>query len=320
MTKARPTVLQLCPFSADLEAGLAERFEPIRWFELALADQRAWLERYRRSVEAVVSGGHVGCSGELIEALPSLRIIAISGVGVDKVDIACANARGITVTTTPGAPTDDTADLAVGLVIALLRGIPAGDRHVRTGLWPQGELPLASKVTGRRFGIVGLGQIGSAVAARLSPFGPVAYTGPNRKEGVYSYYPDLSALARDSDVLIVTCPATADTYRMIDAGVLAALGSDAWLVNVSRGSIVDEAALIEALDAGRIAGAALDVFESEPEVSEALRLHPRVVLTPHIGSATVETRRRMAEQVLENLDAHFRTGLAGKNRPFTAGE
>ena len=305
MTTARPTLLQLCPFADFLEAGLAERFEVVRWFELSAGAQQDWLAAHAGAVQAVAAGAHIGCPNALMQALPALRVISINGVGLDKVDVPFARARGVRVATTVGGPTIDTADHAVGLIIALLREIPAADRHVRDGHWPQAERPLARKVSGRRFGIVGLGQIGSAVAERLAAFGPVSYTGPNEKDTPYCYVADLLTLARDSDVLIVTCPANAGTRHLVDAAVLDALGPESWLVNVARGSIVDEQALIAALEAQRIAGAALDVFECEPEVPEALRRNPRTVLIPHMGSATVETRRRMAEMVLENLDAVF---------------
>src|SRR3984957_11421739 len=165
MTQPRAAALQLCPFSAYLEAGLAERFEVIRWFSLNDADRSAWLQERAATVRAVVTGGHVGCSNALMMALPSLGVIAINGVGVDKVDVPLARSRGVRVGTTSGALTDDVADLAVGLIIALLRGIPAAEGYVRRGEWIKGEWPLGRKVSGRRFGIVGLGNIGSALAA-----------------------------------------------------------------------------------------------------------------------------------------------------------
>ena len=305
MNRPRIALLQLCPFSRELEAELGARFDVIRWFELSESRQQAWLAERAASAQAVATGGHLGCPNALIDALPALRIVAVNGVGVDKVDLAHARSRNVRVATTPGAPTDDTADLAVGLIIGLLRRIPAADRHVREGRWPAGDRPLARKVTGRRFGIVGLGQIGSAVAARLAPFGPVAYTGPNEKDAPWEYVPALNELARTCDVLIVTCPANRATEHLIDAEVLTALGPQGWLVNVARGSIVDEAALIDALLSGGIAGAALDVFDDEPHVPAALRECENVVLTPHMASATVETRGRMARQVLENLDEVF---------------
>lgn len=315
MPATPPAALQLCPLSDYLEAGLRDRFDVVRWFELDEAARQAWLAAGASAVRAVVTGGHIGCPTPLLEALPALGIVAINGVGFDKVDLAAARRRGVAVTTTPGTLTEDVADLAVGLVIALLRGIAPGDAHVRAGAWPERERPLARKVSGRRFGIVGLGQIGAAIAARLAPFGPVAYSGPRPKDVPHRFHAEVTALAEASDVLILACPATAATRHLVDAGVLAALGADGYLVNVARGSVVDEAALIEALARGRIAGAALDVFADEPNVPDALRGSPRTLLTPHIASATVETRTRMADLVLANLDAF----LAGAPLPSPVG-
>jgi lactate dehydrogenase-like 2-hydroxyacid dehydrogenase len=303
----RPVILQLCRFSDYLEEGLRARFEVLRWFEFDAEAQRAWLADHAARVRGVATGGHVGCPSELMQALPQLQVIAINGVGVDKVDLALAARRGVRVGTTPGMLTDDVADLAVGLVIALLRGIPAADAHVRAGDWPRGDRPLARKVTGRRFGIVGLGQIGLATAQRLAPFGPVSYTGPRRKEVPYAFHGEIAALARAVDVLVLTLPANAETRHLVSREVLAALGPRGYLVNVARGAVVDEAALIDALRAGQIAGAALDVFENEPQVPGALRADPRVVLTPHMATATVETRQQMAETVLSHLDPLIRS-------------
>ena len=306
MTQSRAAALQLCPFSAYLEAALDARFEVIRWFRLNDAERSAWLQERAATVRAVVTGGHVGCSNELMSALPALGVIAINGVGVDKVDLPLARSRGVRVGTTPGALTDDVADLAVGLIIALLRAIPAADAYVRSGDWVNGDRPLGRKVTGRRFGVVGLGQIGAAVAARLAPFGAIAYTNPRPKDVSYAYHADALSLARCSDVLILTCPASAATRHLVDATVIDALGPQGYLINVARGSIVDETALIAALCDGRLGGAALDVYEDEPNVPQALRQCPNVVLTPHMASATVETRMRMADLVLMHLDACMR--------------
>ena len=298
--------LQLCPLSPFLEDALSERFEVARWFELDEAARNALLQARAGEVVAVVTGGHIGCPSPLMEALPSLGVVAINGVGYDKVELELARSRNVRVTTTPGTLTEDVADLAVGLIIALLRQIPAGDAHVRTGLWPAAERPLARKVSGRRFGILGLGAIGGAIAARLAAFGPLAYTSRTPKPVPYDFHPNVAALARASDVLVVACAATPATRHLVDEAVLEALGPHGWLVNVSRGSVVDEAALVTALEAGRIGGAALDVFESEPHAPEAVKASPRTVLTPHIASATVETRQAMAELVLTNLDAFLR--------------
>src|SRR5580658_636322 len=199
MAQARAAALQLCPFSPYLEAALDERFEVIRWFRLNDAQRAAWLQQSAATVRAVVTGGHRSCSNKLMTALPSLGVIAINGVGVDKVDLPLARSRGVRVGTTPGALTDDVADLAVGLIIGLLRAIPAADAYVRRGEWVKGDRPLGRKVTGRRFGVVGLGQIGAAVAARLAPFGAIAYTNPRPKDVAYAYHADTLALARCSD-------------------------------------------------------------------------------------------------------------------------
>jgi lactate dehydrogenase-like 2-hydroxyacid dehydrogenase len=307
----KPTALQLCPFSPYLEENLAERLGLIRWFELGDADKRAWLADNAKTVEAVITGGHIGCPSSLMEALPSLGIVAINGVGFDKVDLDLARGRGVRVTTTPDVLTEDVADLAAGLIIALLRQIPAAEAHVRSGSWAHGDMPLARKVSGRRFGIVGLGRIGSAIAARLEPFGPVAYTDLAPKPVDHQFHADVRTLARWADILVLASSATASTRHLIDSTVLEALGPEGYLVNVARGSLVDEKALIKALQDSRLGGAALDVFENEPNVPEALRKSDRVIVTPHIASATRETRNVMADLVVANLDAF----LAGARLP-----
>lgn len=286
-----------------LETGLEDLFEVVRWDRLDPAGQAAFLRARGAEVRAVATGGHIGCPPAVMAALPALGIVAINGVGVDKVDLTEAARRGISVTNTPDVLTADVADLAVGLAIDLLRGIVQSDRFVRDGRWPSGERPLGRRVSGRHFGIVGLGRIGRATADRLSAFGPVRYTGRSAKDAPYGFEPDLLALADWSDVLILTCPANAQTYRLVDGAVLEALGPQGVLVNVARGSVVDEAALVTALDRKLIAGAALDVFENEPHVPDALRGDGNVVLTPHIASATVECRTAMADLVLGNLRA-----------------
>lgn len=294
--------LQLCPFSPNLEAAVAARFQVQRWFEKDVAEQKAWLAQNAAQVRAVVTGGHIGCPPELMAALPSLGIVAINGVGFDKVDLAAAQSRGIAVTTTPGTLTDDVADLAVGLVIAMLRGLPSADAYVRQGRWLQGDMPLARKVSGRRFGILGLGQIGLAVAQRLAAFGPIAYCDAGPKPVDYAYHASAAELAEACDVLIVACAATPETRGIVNAEIFAALGRDGYLVNVSRGAVIDEPALTRAVTEGVIAGAALDVFADEPNIPQPLVDSERTVLTPHIASATVETRQAMADLVVANLD------------------
>lgn len=301
MTQA--VALQLCPLSDYLEAELTSRCPVVRWFELDEHAQRGWLATDAHKVRLVVTGGHLGCSNNLMTALPALGLIAINGVGYDKVDVPFARARNVAVSTTPDVLTHDVADLAVGLTIGLLRGLPAADRFVREGRWSGGVFPLGRKVTGQRFGIVGLGHIGRAIADRLAIFGPVAYHGRMPRDATYRYEPILAALARDSDVLLLACAATEETRNLVDADILKALGSTGYLVNVARGSVVDEPALVVALDQGVIAGAALDVFVDEPDVPAGLIASDRTVLAPHIASATAETRQAMADLVLANVDA-----------------
>ena len=300
---ADAVALQLCPFSAQLEEGLSQLFEVVRWHALSAAEQMKFLDQRAGEVVAVVTGGHIGCPARLMAALPNLGIISINGVGFDKVDLDDAKARGIRVTTTPDVLTADVADLAVGLTIDLLRGIGTSDRFLRAGKWQTGERPLGVRVTGKRFGIVGLGRIGRAAADRLAVFGPVRYYGPRPKEAPFPYEAKLVDLADWADVLVVACSANAASRHLVDAPVLAALGGDGFLVNVSRGLVVDEQALIEALEDRVIRGAALDVFADEPRVPDALVQSERTVLTPHIASATEECRREMAEMVLGNLRA-----------------
>ena len=294
--------LQLCPLLAELEHALAERFTVHRWFEAD--DPETLLTAHGPAIRAVITGGHLGIPSELAAQLSGLEIVAINGVGFDKVDLGIARARGLRVTNTPDVLTDDVADLAIGLVIALLRRIPEADRHVRAGRWPEAEVPLARKVSAQRFGILGLGRIGKAIGRRLEGFGvPIAYTDLAPQDVPYSFHPTPIALAHAVDVLIVV--AAAGTRHLIDHATLDALGSAGMLVNVARGALVDEAALVAALQAGKLGGAALDVFAAEPHMPEALWSMPNVVLTPHIASGTIDTRRAMAELVLANLDAHF---------------
>lgn len=311
MSISRPTAIQMAPFSAYLEEELDRRFEIIRWFDLDPAAQRQILSTGDAAIGAIVTNGHVGCPDALIEALPGLKIVAIHGVGFDRVNLDLAKRKGVGVSTTPNVLNEDVADLAVGLVIALLRAVTPADAFVRAGLWERGDFPLARKVTGRRFGIVGLGRIGVEIARRLAAFGPVAYTGSKPKDVPYAFQPDARTLAQNSDVLILACPSNEQTRHLVNRDILDALGPQGYVVNIARGAVVDEAALIAALEEGRIAGAALDVFEQEPHVPEALRTSPRVLLTPHIASGTEETRRDMADMVLQNLDAM----LAGNALP-----
>ncbi len=258
-------------------------------------------------IRAIAGGGESRITGELIAQLPALEIISIMGVGYDGVDVAAAKAQGVMVTHTPDVLNDDVADLAIGLMLCAARQLPAADRFVREGRWPAGAMPLARKMSGARVGIVGMGRIGQAIALRAAAFGMrIAYTARTAKTALpYLYHPSPAALAAESDFLVVITPGGAATRKLIDAEVLRALGTNGILVNVARGSVVDESALIEALEQGVIAGAALDVFENEPNVPERLRALPQVVLAPHIGSATTATRQAMADLAYVNLREHF---------------
>lgn len=242
-----------------------------------------------------------------IAALPRLEIIATMSVGTDHIDLAAAKARGIAVTNAPDVLTDCVADLGMGLVINLARNLVAADRFVREGQWLKGTFPLATKLGGATMGIVGLGRIGKAVAKRAEAFGMrIAYFGRRRQPDVaYDFYDDLAAMARDSDYLMLTCPGGEATRNLIDAKVLAALGPEGRLVNIARGSVVDQPALIAALSSHAIAGAALDVYADEPRVPEALIKLDNVVLAPHIASATHATRAVMGNLMIDNLLAHF---------------
>jgi lactate dehydrogenase-like 2-hydroxyacid dehydrogenase len=258
-------------------------------------------------VRGIAASGDSRVSAELIAALPALEIVSVMGVGYDGIDVAAAKARGVVVTHTPDVLNDDVADLAIGLMLCAARQLPAADRYVRGGHWPEAAMPLARKMSGARLGLIGMGRIGQAIAQRALAFGmSVAYTARGARAGLaYRFFPTAQMLAAAVDFLVVITPGGSDTRHLVNAEVLQALGAKGILVNVARGSVVDEAALIDALERGAIAGAALDVFESEPQVPERLRALPQVVLTPHIGSATGQTRKAMADLAFANLVAHF---------------
>lgn len=259
------------------------------------------------SIRAIAASGESKVPAALIAQLPALEIISVFGVGYDGVDVAAAKARGVMVTHTPNVLNDDVADLAIGLMLAAARQLPAADRYVKEGKWPTGPMPLARKVSGARLGIVGIGRIGQAIAQRALAFNmSVAYTARSARADLpFRYFPSPAALAAECDYLVVITPGGAGTHKLINADVLKALGTKGILINVARGSVVDEAALIDALKNEVIGGAGLDVFESEPNVPEALRALPHVVLAPHIGSATRQTRQAMADLAFNNLKSHF---------------
>jgi lactate dehydrogenase-like 2-hydroxyacid dehydrogenase len=252
-----------------------------------------------------VTSGVWGVRAEHLDRLPALRGVVNFGVGYDTTDVAEASRRGVAVANTPDVLNDCVADTAVGLVIDVMRRLSAADRFVRRGEWADGRVPaLARRVTGARVGILGLGRIGQAIARRLSAFDATISYHNRRERGdvPYAYAASPAALAARVDVLVVAASGGAESHHLVDAEVLGALGPDGFLVNVARGSVVDEQALVAALEEGRIAGAGLDVYADEPRVPAALLGRDDVVLLPHIGSATVETRAAMVDLVLANVD------------------
>ncbi|WP_108003638.1 2-hydroxyacid dehydrogenase [Mycoplana dimorpha] len=276
---------------------------------------RAALEQALPNIRAVATGGGTGLSSEWMEKLPSLGVIAINGVGTDKVDLKLARSRNIDVTTTPGVLTDDVADLGIALLLAVLRHVVKGDSFVRDGKWGTDPFPLGHSPKGKRVGILGLGQIGKAFGRRAEAFGmDVRYWNRSPITDVaWKSCASPLALAEDSDILVLAIAATAATENIVNAGILKALGQTGVLVNIARGSVVDEDALLAALNDGTIAGAGLDVFVNEPKIREEFFTAPNTVLMPHQASATVETRIAMGELVLANIAAHF----AGEKPPTT---
>lgn len=308
----KPNIILVEPMMAPIEAALDANYQVHR---LSRAEDRAaFLAEVGPKVRAVVTGGGTGVSPALFDALPQLGLIAINGIGTDAVDLERARRQGVRVTTTPGVLTDDVADIAIALMLASSRRIAEGDRLVRAGAWSQGKrLTLGRSISGKRVGIFGLGQIGRAIAKRAEAFSAqILYF--NRSDIPDAPWPraeSLEALARDSDILIVSVAGGAQTRGLVNRAVLDALGPEGILINVARGSVVDEPELVSALKDGRIWGAGLDVFAHEPHVPEELFELDNVVLMPHQGSATIETRLAMGELVLRNVAAYF----AGQELP-----
>lgn len=270
-------------------------------------DPEAAIQAHKNDIVAInCTIGH-NISKKLIEALPNLEIIATFSVGFEHIDVETAHKRGIKVSNTPDVLCAETADTGMALLLATARRIVEGDVYVRVGKWLNGDMPLGVSLTGKTIGIVGLGGIGSKVAKRCEGFEMnVVYYGPREKpQYSYQYYDDIIVMAKDSDYLMLTCPGGPETANLVDANVLDALGPKGMLINISRGSVVDQAALIEALQNGKIAAAGLDVFQNEPHVPQELISMDNVVLLPHIGSASVETRSAMGQLVVDNILAHF---------------
>jgi len=270
-------------------------------------DEAAFLQAHGSSIRAIAGGAKKRMDGAFLAQFPKLEFVANFGVGYDGVDAAWCGRNGILVSNTPDVLTDEVADLAVGLLLATIRQLPQADSYLRGGGWLKGPFPLTATLRGRRVGILGLGRIGKAVARRLEGFGvDIAYHGRSKQPDVgYAWHETLVGLAEAVDVLVSIAPGGAETHRIIDAAVLNALGADGIFINVGRGTVVDEQALIEALRSGGILSAGLDVFEDEPRVPQALIDMPHVVLLPHVGSASHHTRRLMGQLVVDNLLSWF---------------
>ncbi len=304
----KPGLLVIGPYpDADL-AALAEDFSVFRLWQAK--DPAALVAEVGPRVRAIGTRGELGADAALMAALPALEIVACYGVGVDAIDLDYARAHDIRVTNTPDVLTEDVADMGIALLLATARRIVAGDAHVRDGAWPAGAMALTTRVWGKRLGIVGLGRIGRAVARRAEGFGmTIAYCDPRRVTEVsYTWHPDPVALAREVDFLIVCAAGGADTRSLIGAAVLEALGPVGMWIIISRGSVVDEPALLAALRERRIAAAGLDVFLNEPRIDAGFRALDNVVLQPHNSSGTRETRAAMGRLVRDNLLAHFAGG------------
>jgi hydroxypyruvate reductase len=301
----KPDVVAVTPLYQPVMDRLEGAYTVHRLFEAR--DRKAFLAGVKDKAQGLACfGGAIDAA--LMDALPKLKIVACMSVGVDHVDLAAAKARGIHVTNAPDVLTDDVADIAIALLIGVARQIPQADRYVREGKWAaQGAMPLGAKLGGSTMGVLGLGRIGMAISKRAEALGVrIVYSGPRQKPGVaYRYYADLAAMAKDVDYLMVSCPGGAATRNLVNDQVISALGQKGVIVNIARGSVVDEKALVKALVEGRLRGAGLDVFADEPHVPAALLKLDNVVLLPHIGSATGATRQAMGQLMLDNLAAFY---------------
>lgn len=295
-------ILLTQPQSKNCIAALKQRFTVHSLIDST--DPDALLNEVGGRIRAI-AGGKVNAA--LIDKLPKLEIIAHSGVGTDSIDLKAAKARGVRVTNTPDVLNDAVAELTIGLMLALARRLPQADRYIRDGKWSNGMYPLTGELNGKMLGILGLGRIGKEIARRAEAMKmKVVYHGRNRQpDQAYAYYADLTEMARDVDWLVLIAPSGRETEGIVSRQVIEALGQKGMLINMARGSLVDEPALVELLTTGALGGAALDVFAKEPAVPEALLALDNVVLSPHQGSRTLETRDAVGRLVVANLDAHF---------------
>ncbi|XP_042486622.1 glyoxylate/hydroxypyruvate/pyruvate reductase 2KGR-like [Macadamia integrifolia] len=298
-------VVMMNSFSSYLEEELDKRFKLFRCWKYP--NQKDFLKENSNSIRALVGNATIAADAETIDILPKLEIVSNYSVGLDKVDLAKCKEKGIRVTNTPDVLTDDVADIAIGLIITTLRKICESDRYVRTGLWVKGDYKLTTKFSGKSVGILGLGRIGAAIAKRAEGFGcPISYyTRSEKPDTNYKYYPSVLELAKNCQILVIACPLTKETYHIVNREVIEAVGPKGIIVNIGRGPHIDEPELVSALVEGRLGGAGLDVYENEPYVPEQLFGLDNVVLLPHVGSGTLETRKDMADLVIGNLEAYF---------------
>ena len=301
----KPDLLITGPMYPPTLAELEATYTAHRYW--SAPDKNALLAQVADKVTAVASSNSGGIDGATIAQLPKVKVIAHFGVGYDTVDMEAARARGIPVTNTPDVLTEEVADLTLALLLATVRRVPQGDRYVREGKWLKGSMALTESLQGKTLGIIGIGRIGRAIARRAGAFNlRVIYQGPNKKADLsWAYFADPVALAREADFVVAACPGGEATRGLVSRAVIEALGPKGTLVNISRGSVVDEPALIEALQSGKLGSAGLDVFADEPRVPEALLAMDNVVLQPHVASATHQTRKAMGQLVIDNLAAHF---------------
>ncbi len=294
-------LLQTGPVPSFVEEQIDKLFTVHRLHKAS--DRDVFLSEIGPKVRGLISFGAVPVNSALMQKLPKLEIVGNFGVGYDSIDAKWAGEHGIVVTNTPGVLDEEVADTTLGLLLNTVRHLPQSERHLRAGKWLEKPYPLSATLRGRKIGIVGMGRIGKAIARRIEAFGlPVVYHSRRPADGVaYRHYPSLVAMAKDVDVLIVIVPGGAATKNMINREVLEALGPDGILINVARGSVVDEPALIQALRDKKILSAGLDVFADEPRVPKELIEMDHIVLLPHVGSASVETRRAMGQLVVDNL-------------------
>lgn len=301
----KPSVLVVWPNRPRAMAELDAAYRLVHLWQASSPEEL--IDSEGPEIRAIVSTGERGVSAALIDRLPRLEIVACFGVGYDGIDVEACRGRGIRVTNTPDVLSRDVADMGLGLILMTLRRMAEADRFVRRGAWLKGAHPLGTCLAGKKLGIVGLGRIGLELARRAEVVGmlPGYHNRQRRSDVDLPYFATAADLARWADVLVLACPGGAATRHLVDAAVLEVLGPDGWLINIARGSVVDEAALIAALEQGRIRGAGLDVFADEPRVPDALLAMENVVLQPHNASATEETRDAMAALVVANLAAHF---------------